>query len=225
MECGAVVTAPVEFDANLKDHEAEDGTTVPWSEYHSVTNSTEHQVACALEYLEELGTKLDVPTETHQYAAEVYAEGAIETLTSGRSTTLFIAACLTVAANECGSPIPASRIAQAAQVNSNSLRRVCRVLRQNLDVGTSPCPPRAYLADLARTLKLNESLIADADAIIDAIPSYHLSGKHPGAFAGAALYLAADGEVTQREVANATAVTTETIRLRVKECRECIKIQ
>ncbi|WP_158413122.1 transcription initiation factor IIB family protein [Halorhabdus tiamatea] len=219
-ECGAVVSAPIEFDEALTDFEPDRDARESWSENHRVTNSTEYQIARAFEYLEELGSRLDVPTSTRERAAEIYADGATETLTDGRSMELFVTACVTVAGQESENPIPASRIADIADVDSDSLRRICRVLRQDLDYGSQPSPPRTYLGGLARDLEIHKATVSVAEELLEAVPAKQLCGKHPGAFAGAALYLAAEGAITQREIATATGVTTETIRLRVKDCRE-----
>lgn len=222
-DCGAVVNAQVEYDLDPEKQASESDASEPWSDHFRVTNSTEYQVAQALMVLEDFGDRLDVSTAIREQAAIIYSDGAVETLTDGRSTELFVAACITIAGQENNSPIPAGKIAAAANVDMDSLSRVCRILRRELDYGSSPCPPQAYLDYLAGKLKLGSSRIAAADDILGSIPSNRLCGKHPGAFAGAALYLAADGEVTQRKVALATAVTTETIRVRVKECREGIE--
>jgi transcription initiation factor TFIIIB Brf1 subunit/transcription initiation factor TFIIB len=47
-----------------------------------------------------------------------------------------------------------------------------------------------------------------------------LNGKSPPGVAGAALYLASDSGVTQREVARTAGVTKETIRVRLNALRE-----
>jgi len=224
-DCGAIVTAPIEFDVASDEYEPEDSSSESWSDHHRVTNSTEYQVARALEILEELGAELDLSVDTRERAAQIYADGATEALTDGRSTDSFIAACVSVAGDECRSPIPASRIAKAAGVDSDLLRRISRILREELDYGTTPCPPRAYLGNLSQSLGLDEPIITVANEILESVSARRISGKHPGAFAGAALYIAADGEVTQRDIAMETGVTTETIRLRVNECRDAIDSQ
>jgi len=224
-DCGAVVTAPVEFDVASDEYDSEDGSSESWSDHCRVTNSTESQIAQALEILEELGAELDLSVDTRERAAQIYADGAIEDLTDGRSTDTFVTACLSVAGDECRSPIPASHIAEVAGVDSDSLRRISRILREELNYGTTPCPPRSYLGHLSQSLDLDEPIITVANEILESVPACRISGKHPGAFAGAALYIAADGQVTQRDIAMESGVTTETIRLRVNECREAIDSQ
>lgn len=219
-DCGAVVTAPINFDDIPRGFEPESGSDEPWSDHYRVTNSTEYQIAQALESLESLGEQLGVSAETRGRAAEIYADAATEKLTAGRSTDLVVASCISIAGREADSPIPSSRIADIANSDQNSLRRICRILRKGLDIRTPACAPRSYLGDLAQTLELGKPVTVAADDLLTLFPEKRFGGKHPGAFAAAALYLTADGAVTQREVASAASVTTETIRLRIKECRE-----
>ena len=68
-------------------------------------------------------------------------------------------------------------------------------------------------------MQLDASTVAEAKQMLGAIDGSVLAGKDPVGFAGAALYLAAGGEVTQREIARMTGITTETLRVRVHDCR------
>lgn len=219
-DCGVVLSAPIEIEHSAAEFTRESEQTKTWSEFQSVTNSTEQQVAQAFEILEEIGDRLAVPSSVRERAAEIYTDAAVESLTDGRSTELLVAACLTIAGRECRSPIPAGRIAATVDPNVNAVCRICSELQRTLEHDISHCPPEDYLVNLTRELGLNESIKAVANQILAALPPKSTGGKHPGAMAGAALYVAADGTITQRDVAVSTAVTTETIRLRVNECRE-----
>lgn len=218
--CGAVISVAIDTDSKLNDFERDSASPSTWSDYNSVTNSTEQQIAIAFEVLEGISHCLCLPREIREQAANIYSEAAVETVTDGRSTEGVVAACITIAGRECQAPIPAGRIAEVVDVETDSLRRLYRFLQHELGYETPPCPPKDYLKEVARGLELDESTITAARQTLAAIPSQRLGGKHPGALAGAALYLAADGEITQRDVANIIAVTTETVRVRVKDCRE-----
>lgn len=218
--CGVIVTTASEIDPDGIATEQETSTRTRWVNSSRVTNSTEQRIASAFETLEEISGRLDLPTAVRKQAAEIYAEAATQTLTDGRSTEVFIAACITAASRESGSPVIADRVARIVNLDPNSIRSLSRELRRELDLSTSPCPPEAYLDTLAKSLELDRSIQKRAEVILESVPSRLTGGRHPGAFAGAALYTAADGDVTQRDVARVTGVTPETIGLRVKDCRE-----
>jgi|GEM_PF-1576833 len=215
-ECGAVITA--DFDAVIDIDEPKQQEEVTWTDHYTVQNSTEQQVATAFEFLEELSDRLSVPTEIRKRAAERYGEAAIEKTTDGRPTETVVAGVLTIAGRELGRPHPVGRVAEVADIEVRELRRALSALRRDLLLETV-CQPEAYLVELSPLLGVDSSTTADAKRILSGIPNHHIGGKHPAAVAGAALYVSADGEITQREVAQATGVTTETVRLRVKECR------
>lgn len=219
-DCGAVVSVAFDMDSIPDDFEQKSEATSAWSEYYRITNSTEQQIARAFEVLENISNQLSIPSSIRERAAEIYADGATKTLTDGRSTEVFVSACITLAGREKQEPIPADRIATKADIDVTSLRRICRELREEFDLEISACLPTEYLTDLTRALELENATRATAIRILKSLPSQRTGGKHPAAIAGAALYLASEGEVTQRDVARATEVTTETIRLRVNECRE-----
>lgn len=206
------IPSPPEVEERQNSEEA-------WRDHYRISNSTEQNVASALAVLERLGQRLDIVPDVRERAAELYAEAAIETSTDGRSTESVVAACLVMAGRELQAPIPTGRVADAADLEQGQLRRAASALRSELGCMSPPCPPEAYLADLTRALALDNSTRTTAGQILEAVPSERVGGKHPGVVAGAALYLAADGAITQREVADVTGVTTETVRLRVKECR------
>jgi transcription initiation factor TFIIIB Brf1 subunit/transcription initiation factor TFIIB len=221
-ECGVVVSAPIEIEQPTTEFEQDSEQIPPWSEFYAVTNSTEQNVAQAFEILENIGGKLDVSPPIRERAAEIYTDAALRDLTDGRSTELLIAACVTTAGRENQSPIPAGTVASLIDNDVESIRRICSELRRELEYDISPCPPKEYIANLVQVLDLGEEAKTVANRILSAVPDQSIGGKNPGAMAGAALYLAADGEVTQRDVADSTAVTTETIRVRVNDCEDAI---
>ena len=219
-ECGVVVSAIPDSEDIFDERRSEEEEIEDWKSYYAITNSTEQQVALAFETLESIGDGVGAPIELRQRAAEIYAAAAIETLTDGHPSGLVIAACLAVAGREEKSPISTGRLANAAGSDPGTLRRMRRTVERECGLDSPPCEPEAYLEGLSRTLNLKAKTEAAARQIISTMPSGAILGKNPSGFAAAALYLVSDGAITQREVAAAAAVTTETIRMRVKDCRE-----
>lgn len=217
-ECGAIVSGrfepflPFEADDRIE-------STPSWSEYYTVTNSTEKRMAESLDVLESIGDRLHLNRNMREQAAKLYAEAALENLVDGRSTEVVVGAVVAHTARAVGEPRPNGCIAEAAGIRPKLLKRIIRLLSRELDLPTSSCPPEQYLPFLIQELQLDFAIEADSRRILESITGDSIGGKNPVGFAGAALYLAADGLVTQREIANAAGVTEETLRVRLRDCR------
>lgn len=219
-DCGAATANASEVSLESPARPGEETETAEsWTEYHSVTNSTEERIADSLDVLEAIGDHLALENDTRKQAAEVYAEAAIENLTDGRATELTVGATVVYATRIAGNPRPHNCIAEAADIDRDSLRRTVRLLGQELDRTVPFSPPEEYLPYLSDELQLDAAVVASAKRMLGSIDGAVLAGKNPVGFAGAVLYLAANGSVTQREIAGATGVTKETLRVRVRDCR------
>ncbi|EMA25405.1 winged helix-turn-helix transcriptional regulator [Haloarcula amylolytica] len=190
-----------------------------WSDYHTVKNSTEQQVATALEYIEELSAQLNMSDQICIRTAEIYGQAAIEQTTDGRSTEAIVIAAVIIASREFQKPYAIGRIASVTDTDVRDIRQALSRVKNDLYLYTH-CPPRAYLSKLTEPLGVDDSTITIAQTILDDLSNENIGGKHPAAVAGAALYVAADGDITQRDIAKVSGVTTETVRIRVKECRK-----
>ncbi|WP_420182082.1 hypothetical protein ACNO8S_13555 [Haloarcula sp. KBTZ06] len=216
--CGAV--GEFESEPQEVENQATSQKEQPsWSEHYTVKNSTEQQVATALEALEELSDELGISDEVRIRAAEIYGQAAIEKTTDGRPTETVVVAAIIIASREFQAPFPIGRIADITDTEVRDIKHALSRVKNDLYLHTY-CPPEAYLSKLTTPLVISDSTIKIAQNILDELSGDKIGGKHPAAVAGAALYVAADGQITQRDVARVCGVTKETIRLRVKECRQ-----
>jgi transcription initiation factor TFIIIB Brf1 subunit/transcription initiation factor TFIIB len=220
--CGGVVAIADEFDS-VNFVSAEESEERTWLEFSKVRTSTEAEVRDAFEFIEEFANQLTLPSEVRVRAAEIYADAAVESITARRSGREVVAAIIAVASRELKRPLPNERIAQAANMESARLGQLIRFVQKELDRSTVPNSPAAYVHSLALSLNLDEPTERTARAILREVPGEQTGGCNPGGLAAAALYLGGDGQVTQREVADAAGVTGETIRVRVKDCREALQ--
>jgi len=216
--CGAVgaFASNPERDESQK---SDQGEQLRWSDYYTVTNSTEQQVATALEHLERISGQLEIPDQVRVRAADIYGQAAIEGTTDGCPTEVVVIAAVIIASREVEVPHPIGHIGDLTGVDLREIKQALSRVKSDLYLYTC-CPPEAYLSELTKSLELNNSAVQAAHGILDNLPGSKIGGKHPGAVAGAALYLAVEGDITQREIARVCGVTTETVRLRVKECRK-----
>lgn len=221
-ECGFVVGTEAKIPPPLTEDGSEDTNEADsWSEYYAVTNSTEQQVATAFEYLETLGDDLSLSIETREQVADVYATAALENVTDGRLTLLVVAAAICIGAREAGRPRPSNRVAQAVGIDPGQVKRTIRLFQEELDRGYSGMSPAAYVPFLCEDAGLDQDVERQAIQLAEQFRSEtNNKGKHPAGIAGAAIYLASDGTVTQRSIAMVAGVTKETIRVRLEELRE-----
>ena len=217
--CGAVVASDVEADI-LPSSSSDHTKDREWSDYYSVSNSTEQQIASAFAFLEDLSDSLTASTDVRERTAELYGDLALNNITDGRSMKAVIAATIIFAGRELNEPHPTGRVAELAGVELPKIRSAQSAMRSELGELSPYCPPGEYLPELAQFLELDTAVEATAQEVLEELDEYRLGGKHPAAVAGAALYLSAEGDITQRAVAQVAGVTTETVRVRVKMCRE-----
>ena len=192
-----------------------------WSSYSRVGNSTEKQVAVAIEEIEALGELLNLGSEVRERAAEIYADAAVSGHTDGRSTEAVTAVVACLAARENSTPRPVDYIAREADVPVAKLRRLLRVLQNELEYTTTLTEPADFLDHLCQSVNAAKATRRRAQERLSSSGSaLPFCGKNPGSIAAAALYLESDRTLTQRELARASGVTEETIRVRVKDFRE-----
>lgn len=213
-ETGAEVPTPPEQN---DEESSEVGT---WDEYYSVSNGTEQNIATAFGHLEALADKLHLSVETRLQVADVYAAASRENLTDGRPTSLVVAASLCIGSREAEVPRPSKKVAQACELDSRTVKRTIRTFQRELNRGFLDASASAYLGPLCNEMDLDSGIEQKASELISRYESEEgCSGNHPAGIAGAALYVTADGLVTQRKIAASTGTSKETIRVRVADIR------
>lgn len=217
--CGTLVDGDHDRSSPAHETSQSDSTVEDWSSFSRVGNSTEKQVAVAIEEIEALGELLNLGSEVRERAAEIYADAAVSSCTDGRSTEAVTAVVACLAAREHSTPRPVDYIAREADVPVTKLRRLLRLLQSELDYSTTVNDPVDFLDHLCDSTPAATAARRRAQERLDSF-ALPVSGKHPGSIAAAALYLESDGDLTQRELARVSGVTEETIRVRVKEFRE-----
>jgi len=198
-------------------------TPASWTEHYTVHNSTEQQVATAFEHLETVGDQLHLSAEAREASAEKYAAAQIAGITDGRSTAAMIASAICVGTRSLQQPLPADRVAEASDCDASRVKQYTRLYQAKLDQELSICDPAAYVAWLCTDGQFDGGVESDAEAILHEADSGPPPGSNPASVAGAAIYLAAEGAVTQRTVADLVGVTPETICLRVGDLREVLE--
>lgn len=191
-----------------------------WTDVYTAITGTEQRIATAYESLEELADILTLSIEVRKRTATAIATAAEENLIAGRSLESVVGALVYVTAREIGTPRPLTLVAENIERETRDLERLVRSLHLELDLEHQGCHPEEYLPYLCRELGYTEDVEHQArEWINDAQRVGLTNGKSPTGCAGAALYLASNGEQSQRTVAVTVGVSKETIRLRIKEFR------
>jgi len=221
--CGVIISDDLNESASDTSPEETTQTTESWTDYSKVTNSTEKHVVDALLCLEQIGDELGISSSVRQEAAKLYGEVAIANATDGRPTPAVIGAVLVLASRNGGVPIPIHPVAKVAEIDTKSLKRLVRILPDEVDHETSTVVPRDYLSFLRQELNLDGDTVATAHHVLEQIvDTGQVSGANPAGVAAAAVYLASKGDLTQRVVADTAGVSTETVRIRLLDCRAVV---
>lgn len=221
--CGFVVHEATETTAPdwlVVDDQGMDGDEEAWLAASKVRNATEQRLTEAFRDLEMLGTSLMLPATLRRTAAEIYCEAVLAETTDGRDGTTVIAACTRLASLESEQAVPASRIIEAGGVNEKEFYLGYSAVCDDLD-RVPPTPDATdYLPFIARELDIGDEAVSTArQAVAEVSDDPTLVGKDPAGTAGAAIYFA-DEDSTQANVADASGVSTETIRQRVAQLKE-----
>jgi len=222
--CGYVIgtEATVGSIEELTEEEDTD-TDQSWSEFYSITNSTEKQVAAAFEQIESVAEDLYLTPELREQAANVYGEASRENLTDGRPTTLVVGAAICIGTREVEQPRPTERVASELDTDSDRLKQMIRQFQAELTRGYVELSPTAYVDYLCQEGDLSTQLQSEAEQLIYTVTeseAFSNTTVHPVGIAGAAIYIVSSGELTQRRIATLTGVSQETIRQRVSDFRE-----
>ena len=224
--CGVVIPDVNEMDAlpEFPEHRPGDEADNPengvisWSEWYSVTNSTEQQVATAFESLELIADSLGLSTETRVRAGELYCDASIASVTDGRPTDATVASLLYLSSRETEEPRPASAFIRVIERDDAEIKTLARSFQRELQLELPIPEPVDFLPYLAAELGYDEDTVQRARYVLDAISEAGLAtGKNPVGIAGATLYWFSQESHSQREIAQVAGVTKETIRKRLND--------
>jgi transcription initiation factor TFIIB len=224
--CGFVVhdwsESSVPREATITDGRQDNDQHESWSDVRPAVNSTEHRISSAIETIETVSNALSVEPSDRVDAAELYTSAAIEGVTDGRTIDSVAAAALCLSGRLAGCPRPPKRIADVIDIETSELNKILRTIQQEMSdkIGSTDIIPTPddYLGFLTTDLNLNESVAEVATVLLSEIGGdIPTGGKNPAGVAAAAIYLAADDPPSQRDIAAAAGVATDTVRLRLRE--------
>lgn len=181
----------------------------------------------ALNYLDNLKHKLNIPDTVAEKAAYIYRKAQSMKLARGRTTISLVAAAIYVACREFSIQRNMKDIASMANITLKSLSRAYRLLLTELDLKIPIQDPSLLIMKIASTLNLSEKTKRESMNVLAEIKRRGgTAGKDPMGLAGAVLYLISiknNEYVVQKRLADAAGVTEVTIRNRAKELKNLYK--
>jgi transcription initiation factor TFIIB len=191
-----------------------------WLYRTSGASSQERNLQNALNTLQKLGEKLNVPRNVLERAAQIYRMALDKDLVRGRAITSIVAASLYLALREFHMPRTFKSMAKHVGVDRKELGRCYRLLIKELNIKTPVINPSLYVKSIVTKAKLPSRVAVHAERIINLAKKLKITaGKDPVGLASAAVYYAAllNGiKITQRDIANAAEITEVTVRNRCK---------
>jgi transcription initiation factor TFIIB len=200
-----------------------------WHQRIRVSNNSERNLAIALTLINSVSSRLGLPQNVRETAAVFYRKAVEKHLIRGRSIETVAAASIYAACRQCGVPRTLDEISSVAGKGRKEIGKVYRYISCELGMRQGPTSPVDYVPRFGSVLKLSGKTQAQAIHILErAIENGVTSGRNPASTCAAAIYIASvlSGERrTQREVAEAAAVTEVTIRNRYREMAEILDIE
>ena len=197
-----------------------------------VLNSLEKNINQALQIIDDICAKLELPAAVKEEAAKLYREAAHKGLTRGRSIESMVAATLYAACRKNKIPCTLDEIAKFLKIKNSDAKREIgrnyRLLVKDLGINIPVIEPERFVYRIASAIGLSDQVIVDAIKIVKEAKSKGLTaGKDPSGLAAAAVYLAAlkhGHRKTQKEIAQVAGVTEVTVRNRYKELTKLLQI-
>ncbi len=199
-----------------------------WDRRSKLHSPADRNLARAFNELGRLGEKLALNDMVIEKTAYVYRKAEEKRLTRGRSITSLLAASVYTACRDSETPRTLKEIANSCNIKKKEVARCYRLLIKELDLKMPVVDPAKCISKIANKADISEKSKRKAlEMIRMAIDEKISSGKGPMGLAATALYMACvlNGEsMTQERIAEASGVTSVTIRNRCKGLKIGLKM-
>ncbi|WP_135829838.1 transcription initiation factor IIB [Halorussus halobius] len=181
-----------------------------------IGSKTERNQVYAFTEIRRLVGALDLPDSVRDRACVLFESAQSEDLLRGRSLEGFAAGTVYATARTAAVSRTLDEVLDVARATRRELKTAYDVMNRELGLPTGPIDPREYLPRFASKLDLPTEIETEAADLVERAREQNLlSGRNPGGFAAACLYLAArdtSHQLTQTEAAAVADVTSVTLR-------------
>lgn len=166
-------------------------------------------------------TELELSADVHDRILELLETARDKGLMRNRPFAEMLGAMIYIAGRDEQEPRSFGAIAAATGASKQRIGQAYRYIGRNTDAEIVPPRPVDYLSRFAEKLQLDDTVVKEAEEIIEAAEEQQLlSGKSPTGTAAAALFIAAAIHGDERnitEIADLLDVTVVTVRKRTTE--------
>lgn len=195
-----------------------------WQNRLRVNDYIERNLSFALVEIHTIGNHLNLPLNVLETASIIYRKALKDRLIQGRSIKGITSAAVYAACRQCRVMRTLEEIAQASDIDKKEVGCSYRLLVKELNYYVPPFEPSQFITKYSDQLMMGRKTEEVVHKILNVARDINLtSGKEPGSFPAAAIYIASilTGERrTQNEIAKATRYTEVTIRNRSKDLEE-----
>ena len=200
-----------------------------WQRRIRISNAVERNLAVALDELNRVASKMDLPKSIRECGAMIYRRAVNKNLIRGRSIEGVVAASLYAACRQSNVPRTLDEVANTSRVGRKEIGRTYRFMGRELNLRLLPTSPQDYISRFCSELKLSGAVHTQSIDILKRAEKEELtSGRGPTGVAAAAIYISSikcDERRTQRDVSDVAGVTEVTIRNRYKELVDKLEIK
>ncbi|MGH9934048.1 MAG: transcription initiation factor IIB [Nitrososphaerales archaeon] len=200
-----------------------------WDRRSKLRSPADRNLSRAFNELGRVGEKLALNDMVIEKTAYIYRKAEEKRLTRGRSITSLLAASVYSACRDTETPRTLKEVANSCNIKKKEVGRCYRLLIKELDLKMPVVDPAKCISKIANKAGISEKSKRKAlEMIRMAIDEKISSGKGPMGLAATALYMACvlNGEsMTQERIAEASGVTSVTIRNRYKGLKTGLEIK
>ncbi len=186
--------------------------------------SKDRNLSQAMDELERLSEKLNMPSSVREMAAVIYRKALDKDLIRGRCIAAIVAGALYAACRFTRTPRTLKEITEASTRSQKEVSRAYRLVVKDLEMEMPVDDPLDYATKIAEKAGVSSNVEGLAIQIIrEAKKKNATMGKDPSGLAAAALYIASKLEkekITQKRLAKAADITQVTVRNRTKDLKK-----
>jgi transcription initiation factor TFIIB len=194
----------------------------------SKSSSAERNLRSAFVIMGAIQPKLDVSDAVVERAAYLYRKALTKNIIRGRTISGMILSALYVACRESGVPRTLQDISDVGNISFKNLSRHYRVFVKALELHVDSLNPSEFVSKIGTSVGLSEKAKRDALDIIEQAKQKGIAdGKNPVSLAATALFISAllnEEKTTQDKIAQASGISSVTIRNVAKVLRKSLKI-
>lgn len=194
----------------------------------SKSTTMDRNLRTAFGIMQAIQSKLDISDSVIERAAYLYRKALSKKISRGRTISGLILSALYVACRESNVPRTLQDMATVGNVSFKDLSRHYRIFVRTLDLQVNSYHSSDFVSKIGTAVGLSEKAKRDAlDILFKAKERGIADGKNPVSLAASAIFLSGitnDERATQKDIAQASGISSVTIRNVSKTLRKHLEV-